>query len=532
LGHPRSGTKLIKENNDFALIQGIIWELDVPLNPTFLENSDPSRPLTKLLEKADLLDFPGIAKEGHKIDEQRIPVKTLDSLEYRHLLYSKVLKRGKTASILFSSAREARIDNLSILVKANEHLGQAAQIYQGVSIWWQTITNEDFPKAKTKQANLNLVITFFGTVINDVILNPGHAGIAQAFERFDCLNSISNPRVSTIFVTNYHQYCPLVNTQRNTHATAAELNRAKKDLLSEKTLVKLFENNKESIESVFEGKDGGTDYFLSVLFQQARASNFRTALENLYLSSSENFKSLILEAIPIDNINFEKSEWIEKWRNDFYQSLYNRVKDSGGLHCLTLFSKAIRKLTNVSPEALNPVPKDLKNHRQGKAIAERYVKVQVENWKTSMESYSFKRDLGLNEDKDFQLALNYLGEGINAKEFGNWLYENFGFVKSYGQRQMARRMLAIRLSDYLMRSPRETCHYEDNGCNQWLDQVSSMEGSQNLSDIEEQMNNDSHYYSVILPFLGNLSRISGIPSSERPNLPGDSTLIEIHQSIL
>ena len=138
-----TGQPLIRDNKDFALIQGIIWELDVPLNRAFLAESQAAAPLVSLLESADLLDFPGIAKEGQKVEEQRLSTQSLDTPDYRHMLFSKVLKRGKTASILFSSAREARIDNLSVLVRADEHLGQAGQIYHGVRTWWNTLTDED-----------------------------------------------------------------------------------------------------------------------------------------------------------------------------------------------------------------------------------------------------------------------------------------------------------------------------------------------------------------------------------------------------
>ncbi|MBT5693012.1 MAG: hypothetical protein HOI65_18025 [Opitutae bacterium] len=523
--------KLIQENKDFALIQGIIWELGVPLHRRCMEQSEAATPLIRLLEVSDLLDFPGIAKEGQRVDEQKLSPKGLDTQEHRHMLFSKVLKRGKTASILYSSAREARIDNLSVLVRADEHLGQAGQIYHGVKTWWNTLTDKDFRQASEKGPSLNLVFTFFAEIVNNLILNPDNPNLARAFDRFECLDKIKNPKIATIFATNYHQYSPFANSIRNEPASDEEISRAREDLLEENTVKNLFAGNLDSAKSVFEGEDGGTNYYLEKLREQAGSSNFQATFGNLHERAEETYQALLKSAAPEDGEDHAKAEAVDHWRTELDNRISQKVEESPDTDYLQRVSAAIRSLVEIEPDSLNPVPADLKNHRNANNLALRYVKVQIENWKKGKEDFPHLGELALDNGIECAKALGYLAEGVAAQDFARWLLKNFGRVRAFGKRQAARRMVAVKLSDQLLGGPDREPHLSDDQSNNWLKYYSDQNGDFQEKTTEDTIYYNPQYQSIITPFLQNLARIRDIPSSDRPRLPGDEQLLALQTEL-
>ena len=56
-----SSRTLFSKLDEFALFQGIVWEIEVPLKSSVLRQN--SVDAGDLLKEADLLDFPGVANE-------------------------------------------------------------------------------------------------------------------------------------------------------------------------------------------------------------------------------------------------------------------------------------------------------------------------------------------------------------------------------------------------------------------------------------------------------------------------------------
>lgn len=521
------GEPLFRDFKDFALLQGVVWELGVPLNRYCMEYSEESYPLMELLEHADLLDFPGVAKEGTKSEELKLSVPSLDTPDFRHMLFSKVLKRGKTASILYASAKEARIGILNVLVRADEHLGQAKQIYHGVKTWWKAITGQPFRQADTKDAKLNLIFTFFGEIVNNLILNPGNPNIPRLFDRFECLDKIKDPKVTTIFATNYHQYSPFTHRGRNQNATEEEIVRAKQDLVQEPLVKALFADNIESAKEVFDTDTGGADYFLKVVKQQASQSKARQKLTDMVDEADDLAMKLIHEALPEESDDPYKMENLDEWQAELYDKIFQQVEKTKDTSYLKKVSQAIRSLVSVEPESLNLMPSELKNHQNAYGFAQRYVKVQVENWKRSKQDFPLFKELGFDDGIEFQKALNYLAESIDTEHITQWVLETFGRLSDYGRRQAARRLLAVKLSDMLHSDLDRESHCPDEFSNEWLRAFASKSEETHAPEAEEAINSDPHYQAVVYPFLCNIASLKETPSTSRPQLPGDKELIKV-----
>ena len=100
---------------DFGIIQGLVWELVIAVNRDNLADNA----FKAFIEKADLLDFPGVERGGKESPADRIDLDILTEKKQRgeyltqpnptghdplHF-FCKLLKRGKTSSIVCTYAQ-------------------------------------------------------------------------------------------------------------------------------------------------------------------------------------------------------------------------------------------------------------------------------------------------------------------------------------------------------------------------------------------------------------------------------------------
>jgi hypothetical protein len=109
-GHVLIGTadvdlELLSERFTFGHLQALIWEISIPLNNEFLEQNAPD--VAAFISKADILDIPGVANEQRGAEESLLDLEKAAKSD----LFLKVLKRGKTASIINRFAEEGRIED-------------------------------------------------------------------------------------------------------------------------------------------------------------------------------------------------------------------------------------------------------------------------------------------------------------------------------------------------------------------------------------------------------------------------------------
>jgi hypothetical protein len=212
-----TGTPLIQNVEDFGLLQGLVWEIMVPVN---FDNLSPS-PFTRFLSKGDLLDFPGVANESAN-DVKRIAVWTdmPEELSLRldkeqkfspQLFFSKILKRGKTASIVSTYAKRLTIDGFTIFLYLDKYPPvNADQIQSGINTWWSCMSQGYDEKLGGKSPlPLNLALTWWKGLFDEykALERQGQEYFTNKTSILRSLGRVSNPGVVwSSCALNYYKY--------------------------------------------------------------------------------------------------------------------------------------------------------------------------------------------------------------------------------------------------------------------------------------------------------------------------------------
>ena len=203
-----------KDASQFARLQGLIWEMIMPINmenlPGKLENGQPNT-FKDFLEKGDLLDFPGVSNIPRDKAKPLVawPKEDLDSdlrkeLEPEQLFddsvfFSKVLKHGKTASIVSAYAKRLKIDGFTIFMYLNQHPPpNAGQLISGINTWWnRMVPDYNRQLGGRSPLPLNLALTWWRDLFENyssLRLNGGEY-FASKQELLSSLGRVSNPGV-------------------------------------------------------------------------------------------------------------------------------------------------------------------------------------------------------------------------------------------------------------------------------------------------------------------------------------------------
>lgn len=516
--------KLVQKDEDFAVLQGVVWELTVPLRKDRLARHNPPI-LHDLLKDTDLLDFPGVAKGGSLANEDRLTTETLSNETGHHLLFSSVLKRGKTSSIAISSGRESKIDGFSILTKVDEHIANPEQITQGVRVWWKSATGTDFSDAKAPILPLNLVLTFFAGLTNKVISDPDNPNIPQYFDKFKALGGIFRPEIVNFFATNYFDFEGFFHTQANRAATSDEIRKAMDTIKNVETVTRLFRRNSDSLSQVFkypqaeepdEVGDGGVDFFIQSLIEQSTSSNRLSLLKQKESGQVERLTNLLEEACPADGEeSILKQQKITQWRDRILQKV---EADSYGSDTVKT-GAAIRKLFAMDPEGLRRVPLRIISKRKD---PKKYIRDQLARWRNQKESFAKVEDLCVATTTELGQLLRYITDSVNYKRVSAWITENYRDLTDLQYSRRARRYVAIKLADEL--SGRWRLQQQQHRGNEEA-RESLVRSSRKSAEFEYQTS--PHYEMIILPFIKNLEIVAESPGEGRPVLPGDAFLREL-----
>lgn len=516
--------RLVHEEQDFALVQGIVWEVVVSLRSDRLQNS-PSDSFHKLLGKADLLDFPGVAREGSRDDEQKLTTELLLNPATEHLRFSKIIKRGKTACIGVASALSTRIDGFSILSKAMDYFARPEQLYQGVKSWWRSLTGEDFGGASEGTLPLNLVLTFFGELVNEVIANPHNEKFAQAFEKLNSLGNLSNPEIVNVFAVNYSRYGGFRNSlDGDRPATENEIAGARMRMEKEKTVRHFFGSNINSLQKMFNDSDGGVDFFIECLEQQVDNSDLDHIIQARLKSLSRQFANLIKEALP------DEPEHDENRRNEI-QSWYDNLSALGGTGEKTdKACKALIKIFEIDQERLTPLPRNLRE--KGIEKARSYVGECLSRWKSDNKNFPELQALCLESDTDLQHQLRYLVESVDLEGFAKWLIENFGSISDRKRQRSCRRFVSIALSDTISGrfETNAKSHQSIDICTEWLRYFSDLSKYNLPPEPTDQIQSPS-YHSILQPFLARLLKAKDSNTGVRPHFKSDAWLADFAKNL-
>ncbi len=258
--------RLFSIPSEFGLWQGLAWELIFPVKAATISRSAPQA--SAFLQEADLQDFPGVALA--------MPggVKNAASEMTPEELLTRVLKRGKTASVVAHRARELGIDSFCLLIRMSTPPAQPDQLIHGIKIWLNALRLPLPPAAN--EVPLNLVLTFGAKVVNDELFQLRNkrpkGNFENVFSWLDRLGPLAASDWPTYFATTYPQW-----PEGRMDGTPEELETVFQDIVQHSAFTSRFGPQSESLKAMFLGGwfpdgDGGVDLLLEKLVVHARQS--------------------------------------------------------------------------------------------------------------------------------------------------------------------------------------------------------------------------------------------------------------------
>lgn len=506
-----AGAPLVDDPEDFSWFQGVVLELIIPVRRDAVQDRSD---FLQFLSEADLLDFPGTGRD-HDNRETRLNLAAITPAK-RHQLFTKVLKRGKTASIVATYARNLTIDGFSILAKVMDNPGQPGQLSSGIATWWKSFGSEpgSRPGATRSRLPLNLVMSFWGAFLRDAIHNGVRdQGIDPIFQKLHTLDKLANPEVvSCTLAVNYAEF-----DEGKLPDPSARFTEVVREVMERAEFRRQFrtERERESFRAMVE--DGGTDFLFRVLHGQSRESPRSRLLDDCDRERQHLLIDLFDRALPGEDDGAKNREAVALWAERLDSVLVGSTdEDPAGL-C----SRAVRRMLDVPPERLEAVPGQLRERRADPAA---YLETQFLKWVEHARA-AVRDDLdrlGFVDADHARHCLFGLLEGVDQRGLCDWLAATLGHVQSKAEGESARRYLALRMTDALFPTIRARSHRSREAI------VAEMERYEARELSRPDYRSSPHYRQFLDPFITYLRVLGeGLRPDGRPSQPGDSELEDI-----
>lgn len=258
---------------DYAMTQALVWELVLPVNMAHLPDSSGK----ELLARADILDFPGVGKDAlNETSRLNLGVGALPGGKAPEPtdFFAKILKRGKTASVVANYSTRRVIDSFAILQSLKTDTAPSAemtgQILEGCEAWARFAGHQTGPDASSPLP-LHFVLTFWGLKASQFRAGTEgnfHNAIGKMIESYGWVRSRS-----TAWALNYHWFrtpdgdvLSAVDLKRFAHGTDDY-----HAVVREREFLQVYGNpvSRASFDAMLQDRHtGGLDYFLGTVARQ------------------------------------------------------------------------------------------------------------------------------------------------------------------------------------------------------------------------------------------------------------------------
>lgn len=515
-----TGAPIFNGATDFALCQALVALIKVPLRDDIMSKSHPA--VYELLQKADLVDFPGVANEHKSADRftnEKLSldyrVSTNDQQIYPLYALTKVMKRGKTASIVVASARNLNIDAFSLLVRMPGHgqyPGNPIQLMNGIRQWFKSMGKQHNPLSRDREMQINLVLTFSAVLLNTVNdSGTGLAGLSDLFDQLRGLGDLADPAVVRTFCVNY----PKFSAGKIDFKDTDRMNEVIKQILDDKHFKRQFNGTETSLtemSDIMEGSHGGRIYLFKAMAEMVQKSHRRKLLDAKMQQLEKDWIDGISQALPSDKDEDNLGRDLELIINAINENHQN-AKDE-------IVAREILDFKDIAPESLEIVP------CSGEDGLANYLQNQLNIWQENARLKPLQTSLGFEDVKHRSRVLSYLTENVNIAP----MYTSLRSVAMRGttqERNELRRLVAIFFSKLMF--PKSTEHRKESESVKLLERISSY----NILEQKAEIKDDNiHYISVVTPFLQTLYKLKEEGTAgQRGVQPGDTEIIALNAEI-
>ncbi|HEY0946258.1 MAG TPA: hypothetical protein VGD81_13355, partial [Opitutaceae bacterium] len=535
---PKLPHKLVQGPEHFAILQGLVWEMVIPLNPDRLDNT----PFKSFLHHADLLDFPGVERGGQSADKidldvlARIkagsggPEEGTGERDAPYQFFLRLLKRGKTSSIVCTYAQRLSIDAFNIFQDLDKDKPNGTQLIEGINSWWKECAPEFYHNPRGRSPlPLNFALVWWAEFFNS---SQDFTNLAK---KFAGLGSIIDPEVSTTFALNYYS----LPRGRIEAERLAAIEESVATLKAEPAFRMQFvgETSLRSFEEMIADREsGGTHFFFACLSRQIQGA------------VGENSPRLVLLRKKAANLLAQLGELMQQHelypnpapkdeRRDHllrFQAALDQAVDRADERHMRRMNHALRVLLDIDFTDFLPVP------RAAGEINVEHLRTQLQQWINSKaELLSTGRAefaaIGCGERETLVATLTALAESIepDLESTALWLRRLLQHARAApsGDEIDLRRHLALRLSNHLVFGPAGPRVRTEEP----FDQPATEEDPEKLAP-EPSGRACRYYRDFIAAFAGpdgqlqTLTHRQVIPIT-RPEQPGDAELLALSRSV-
>ena len=548
------GQPLGASADDFSIIQGLVWELIIPINLANLpERPFPSAPdtpntLRDFLSVADLLDFPGVGNETKALENRIVldegdirdlkakaasPDATSQDRERASrcfsppLFFKEVVKRGKTASIVSTYAKRLSIDGFSVFQGLRGYAcPNADQLINGIKSWWKHLAPEYFAQPQGESPYpLNLVLTWWARQLN-LAVNPNDSNIYGVIDGVvNNLGRIKEPDVCVTFAI--HDHASPDRDQAELKLDFTPGSQRYENLHREKAFSRQFhrEVSKKSFDAMITDEvTGGAEFFFAEAAQQmksCRQPGGKSRLDFLMTRAAEAAQRLqsllaVRDLVPQPKPRDDRREHLEKFRTRLRE-----VVGSAADGDFATLNFGLRKLLNIRSTDLLPIP------RGADEVNAEHIESQFRTW-AEAKSRRFENDphfrqllvkLGLEEQGAVREVTLALGQSV-APDFGkmaDWLARIVRYHEGRERNDLGR-LLALQMGNAVVRGANR--QRRDPGDDDFDDDSSSSSKKKAVLPYRD-------YF--LMPFAGEKGQLDQliqrqIKPQKRPDQPGDAEL--------
>jgi hypothetical protein len=524
--------KLVQDPEHFGILQGLVWEMVVPLNPANL----PDTSFKDFLRYADLLDFPGVERGGQSGD--KIDLEVMDRLksgrgvreegvgerDEPYQFFLRILKRGKTSSIVCTYAQRLSIDSFNIFQDLDRDKPNGAQLVEGINAWWKNCAPDYYRNPRgPSPLPLNFVLLWWADFFNE-----GH-DFTNLSKKFSGLGPIIDPEISTTLALNYYSL-PRGSVRPDREAHLADMVLALKAEAAFKTQFGSPVSAASFEAMIADKRTGGTDFFFNKLKEQMQAAvQDESGRVGLLGRKAADVLATLGELMQQHEL-FPNPRPIDLRRDHllrFREFLQKATAETSEREMIGI-NHALRTLLDVNSDDFTAIP------RSPFDINVDYLRAQLQQWINAKAALIGCQEpdisrIGMGDREVLTQTLTALAESIepDLETMAVWLRRLCQYAQAVGEEEVdLRRHLALYLGNLVVFGPAGPRVRVDD---EPADDVPDPERA--LPPVPRGVS-CRYYRDFIEPFAGDRGHLAALADRQvvpitRPDQSGDNELISV-----